>query len=344
MKQVAVLGLGLVGSLALAWSVYTDDGEGPPEGAIALYTDPGDALSSLQWDEEGATVLIESKRDRHGEYLWVSVTEEEPIPTAAPPAPEDADSDAVVDADTEADTEAARPTEPVTRSFKGNLQATELWATFSPLYALRDLSSGASSTAFGLDNPEATITVTIDGVATELQIGGETFGNRDRYVGRGEQVFLVDDGDLRPLQFAKTRLVERGLLPYGQPDVAQITLRGNGTEATWLHQDRELRGADYWAREATPDDGDEAVKDWMRKLLSVRAQAYVLEDELDHALEPVLTYTVTGDDGAWTVEVLRESTDGDNGRWYARSEYTRSLVELTRSLAVDAFMDMDVVL
>ena len=41
-----------------------------------------------------------------------------------------------------------------------------------------------------------------------MPVGGETWGSSDRYVGLEGRVFLVDDADLRPLQYGKTRLVE----------------------------------------------------------------------------------------------------------------------------------------
>ena len=81
----------------------------------------------------------------------------------------------------------------------------------------------------------------------------------------------------------------------------------------------------------------------MRKLLAVRAQAYLDEATLDVEMESVFSYTITGDDASFTVDVFREITEDDDPRWFARPEYNRSLVELTRSLATDAFVDVDVV-
>ena len=221
MRQVSVLGVGLLASLALAWSVYTDTTEVRDDGEVAMFVATDTSLESVSWADDEGTVRIEQKTDAKGDYFWVTITEEVAIAVAAPmpaddeDADSDADSDASADADSDADSDVDSDTEPVpevptetvTRSFKGNSQARELWENFSPLYALRDLSEGASTAAFGLDNPKATLTVSIAGQPTVFNVGGETFGAKDRYVGTGDRIFLVDDGSLRPLQYAKTCLL-----------------------------------------------------------------------------------------------------------------------------------------
>ncbi len=358
MKQVSVLGVGLLASLALAWSVYTDTSEVRDDGDVAMFAAANDSLESVSWADDDGTVRIEQKTDAKGDYFWVTITEEVAIAVPAPmpaideDADGDADSDATVDADSEADSDVDTdtqavpevPTETVTRSFKGNSQARELWDNFSPLYALRDLSEGASTAAFGLDDPKATLTVDISGQPTVFNVGGETFGAKDRYVGTADRVFLVDDSSLRPLQYAKTRLVERTVQPFESPSIVQVEVNADGRRAVWTHENRDDRGADYYALQGTPDEAVETTKSWMRKLLAVRAQAYLDEATLDVEMVPVFSYTVSGVDASFTVDVFREVTEDDDPRWFARPEYNRSLVELTRSLATDAFVDVDVVL
>ena len=57
-------------------------------------------------------------------------------------------------------------------------------------------------------------------------------------------------------------------------------------------------------------------------------------------ITPVLTFSTTGDGQAWTVEILEGSNDGTPG-YYARSDFNRALVQLTRSLATEAVDDLD---
>ena len=346
MRQVIALGTTLVLTLALSWSIYTDDGVVRDLSEVAIYADPGDTLASVAWSDEDGDVLVETRVDAKGDYLWVSITEE--VEVVSPEGPFGPDMDTDVDSDSDSDSGAQLPREPlterVTRSFKGNLQASEVWDNFSPLYAIRSLSESVDTTAFGLDDPSATIVVTGAWGTTQLVVGGETFGAKDRYVALADAVFLVDDGDLRPLQYAKTRLVERGLVPFTVREIAQIEVAADGRRAVWTHENRDDRVNDHWAPEGSPDARDDAVKSWMRKLLGVRAHSYEDDETFDVAVEPVLTYTVSGEGTSFQVQILREVVADDDPRWFARSEYTRSLVELTRSLATDAFMDVDVVL
>jgi len=333
MRQVLILSLGLAGSLALAWSVYTQEDVEREETDVAMYADPGDSLTRIAWDDDNGLIRIEERTDAKGSYLWVDITEQVPV------------ADAGADLDGDSDTGVPEVEyETVQRAFRANAEAASVWAQYAPLYAIRDLTEGGMMEAYGLDDPEATLSVTTRDGELTFNVGTETYGARDRYVGDGERIFLVDDAVLRPIMFAKTRLVERGLIPYAQPDIAAIAVSANGQSVVWTQQNRDDRGAHYWAPEGAEDDANDAVKSWMRKLLSVRSQSYLTEADLDIELESVLTYTARGDDDAFAVEVLREVTEDDNPRWFAKSEHARSLVELTRSLATDAFMDVAVVL
>jgi hypothetical protein len=81
----------------------------------------------------------------------------------------------------------------------------------------------------------------------------------------------------------------------------------------------------------------------MRKLTAVRAPAYLDEATLDVQMVHIFSYTVSGENASFAVDVYQETTEDDDPRWFARPEYNRSLVELTRSLATDTFVDVDVV-
>jgi hypothetical protein len=86
-----------------------------------------------------------------------------------------------------------------------------------------------TSAAFGLDDPKATLTVNINGQPTVFNVGGETFGAKDRYVGTGDRVFLVE-------------------------------VNSSGRRAMWTDENRDDRGADYYALQGTPDQAVETTK------------------------------------------------------------------------------------
>lgn len=211
--------------------------------------------------------------------------------------------------------------------------------------ALRELATDSTYDAktFGLDAPKGTLTVDKGGAPLVMQIGGETWGARDRYVQLDTKVFLVDDQDLRPLQYGKTRLVERAVQPLAEADLDSATVTQAGVTVGFTQKNREDRQAAYWARDAAPDQKDEVGATWLDKLLKVRVQSFPAADEVPATLTPVFSYSVTGHkDGAaatWTVDVLRDDS-ATPPEFYAKSAFDRSTVKLTRTLAAEVVADI----
>lgn len=338
MREIAILGAGLLGSLVLAYTVWTDDGSGAATDEVAVYRAAPSDLAAVTWTSATETVTLERRADAFGEYVWLTATEtvEVPVDGAAPDV--DPDSGAAGGEPPADAPEPAVRTETRTVSFRGNSAADDLWADFAPLMALRELVGATGTAAFGLDDPTATVSVRTASGAVELVVGGETYGSRDRYVSADGRLYLVDDRTLRPLQYARTRLVERNLFPTAQEEIHAITLEVDGVSATWTHRNPDDRRGAFWARDGG-EAADAAGETWITKALAVRASAYVDEAELDGALVPVVRFSVQDGERAWPVEILRAEGEGEGRAWYARSAYNRSTVELTPSLAADAFAD-----
>ncbi len=336
MRQVAINGAIL--ALSLAGALYTwqhRDDEPSDDTKVAMYQAAKGDVQKITWKADDLTVTLEHKKDASGEYTWVSTHEE--IKKAAPPvAPGDTDAPAVP--------EVAGEVEIKESAFLGNDAAAKLYDAFSPLMALRELAQDPSADpkTFGFDAPKATLTVDKGGQAIELLLGAETYGSRDRYVKQGDKVFLVDDQDLRPLQYGKTRLVERALQPFAEKDLESVLVRdAAGTSVNFVQKNREDREKAYWARDATPDTKDEIGATWLDKLIKVRAQGYPNADEIPATPTLMFSYTATGrKDGAaqsWTVEIVKNEADGE---FYAKSSYDRATVKLTKTLASEAVDDL----
>lgn len=333
MRQVALNGAVL--ALSLVGAFYTwqhRDDEPQDDTKVAMYQAAKGDVQKITWKADDLSVTLEHKKDASGEYLWVS-THEEVKKNAPPPTPGDTDAP-----------EVPGEVEVKESAFLGNDAASKLYDAFSPLMAMRELASdpAADPTTFGFDAPKATLTVEKGGQAIELVLGAETYGARDRYVKTGEKVFLVDDQDLRPLQYGKTRLVERALQPFVEKDLETVVVRdAAGTSVSFVQKNREDREKAYWARDSAPDTKDEIGATWLDKLIKVRAQGYPNADEIPAALTPMFSYTASGrKDGAaqsWTVEVLKNDADGE---FYAKSSYDRATVKLTKTLASEAVDDL----
>ena len=62
------------------------------------------------------------------------------------------------------------------------------------------------------------------------------------------------------------------------------------------------------------------------------------EADVPENLTDVFSYTIANDEYAWTISVKRDEVADT---WYAHTDYLRSTIELTSSLAADAVVDLD---
>lgn len=351
MRQVVILTGLLAVALVGSYTTWTaDDAETVKAGEVLVYNAGKDDLQKIVWDGKKGRVELERRSDAAGDYLWIVSTERKEVPVKAPePSTEGAGDNPppeAADAEDDAPAEPAAPeTELVetTSQYLGNTSADEVWTSFSPLKALRELGpvSGKDLSVLGFDEPTATMTVVRRSGPLELTVGGETYGSKDRYVRVGDKLYLVDDAALRPLEFANARLLERALHPLAEKDVGSVSVQTpDGKTLVGTQQNADDRAKAYWAREGTPDATDEVLGTWLGKLWRLRIQSYADPSEVGAALEPVFAYTVTGDGTSWTVEIVRETGDTGKEEYYARSTYNRSLAKLTRSLAGDAAADV----
>lgn len=355
MKQVVTLSVLLAAALVGSYATWTAPESAATSQGVPVYTVGATDLQKVEWRSESLDVVLEKLTDERGEYVRVTTTERrevpvedpDPIAEAADPAATDAEpaADEAPGDDTDAPAEPAEPAtrvEETRRTFVGNQMALDLWDDLAPLVALRDLgpADALDAAALGFEEPHATLVVHRKSGPLELAVGGETYGNRDRYVRHGGRVVLVDDLTLRPLIYANARLVERALQPFAEKDVQRVEIAdGEGRATTLVHQNAADPAKAFWARSESPDAADAAAGTWLGKLFRLRLLEHVDAAEVEGELAPVFRYTVHGRDGAWSVEVL-SAGEGDDVRYYARSDYNRGLVQLTQSLAAETIADL----
>ena len=189
-----------------------------------------------------------------------------------------------------------------------------------------------------------------------MDVGGETYGSKDRYVRYNDAIYLIDDATLRPLQYAASRLVERNLFPFKEADIEGVNVDlPDGTAHAFVQQNRDDRTKAYWARADALEEEDEIAGTWLGKVFKLRLRKYVDESEIEGTLTPVMTYSVSGKGERWSVEILKVDDGGTDlveeggivpaapkkDTWYARTAYNRSLVSLTESLVQDFVDDLD---
>jgi hypothetical protein len=343
--SAGIYGAVLLVSLGAAWARYTAAPEVELGDKVVMLQGESDDLESIVWIGKDVKTTIEARKDERGTYLWVSHSEMKvkkaphPAPPAEPAGPPTAEG-----AEVKPPEPPAPPVEEKVEEkqvFKAGADGDKLLKNLSPMLALRKLDKveGEKLATIGLSAPEEFIEITRKGRSVKLEVGGEAYGTRDRYVrdsATGE-IYLVDDEVLRPLKHARTRLPDRTLWTIEEKKIATVTL----TDAAGQKLEfRQLNAADpakaTWAP-AGREEGDEQIKTWMGKALKLKSTAYATADEDMSQLEARFTLSLTDEQGkSEKLEVLQAGPTGD---WWARSEHTRGYVKMlktsTSSLAED---------
>lgn len=343
MRQVIIYATLLVVLLCGAYLKWTAEPAPDSEDGVVLLAGEPDDITSVSWKSEDAEVLLTRKSDDHGDYLWVEHSKWEEQKIEGPTLPVD---DASAGSGEEAEELAELPTEKVERRtvFKASDKGDALLAKLAPLQAIRKLDQvDADKLAeIGLDAPTESLVLTRGGDTVTLEIGGEAYGTKDRYVrhvGTGD-IYLVDDQLVKDLEYSRTRLPDRSLWSLETPQIASVTIQHGDASRTLEQRNPDDPKAATWVP-AGQEDEDEQVTTWLGKALRLKGTTYVdpaaddgptdLQERFRMTLSPAAK-----DAQAETLVVLQDGEDGD---WYGRSEHTRGLLKLlkapTRAVADD---------
>ncbi|MBM4366695.1 MAG: DUF4340 domain-containing protein [Deltaproteobacteria bacterium] len=324
-----VYGVVLTVALGASWMHYTAGEEAAEKEGIVLVDATRDDVTKIVYAAPELEVAYELSTDASGPWGWVTVTDKKQKKAKEGETPP--------------------PVEPKITAFKAGSAGDKLIEGLAPLYAMRELVGvdDGKIESFGLTSPDTTVTIVTGGRTATLELGGETYGAKDRYVRHREssKYYVIDDELFKPLKFAATRLPERGLSSFAIEVLDSVTLGKGGKVVEWQQHNKDDRNADWWERIAAAGTGevdkkDETFANWLEKAMKVKSQSYVQADERPTDLQPSfdLTYRVKGKPD----ETIRFQTSGED--WYATSEFTHGLVKLTRSAARDAGDEVDDIL
>ncbi len=356
MKQVALMGgvfaLALLGSY-VTWTA--DEAPEDDDDAVVVFHADGDSLKRLSLTSEEVDVALTRKTDSKGDYLWVEVVERKekrapnPVHPDHPPLPDDDETSDEHEGEEgeDAHDEEGEEAEPEVEieitetAFAGNETAQETWEAFAPFLAIRELPATSGEVdVYGLAEPEMSIAVTRASGEITLEVGGEAYGTRHRYVAVSGSQYLVDHNVLRPLQYGKTRLVERRLYPFAEKDIEQIAVTRPGESRQFVQENRDDRATAFWADVGNTETEDVTGAAWLGKLLRVKVHTYDIDEGAEDTLDPVFTFTVTGGGESWPVAVLQQR-DAEKPDFYAQPAFNRTLVKLTKGAAREVIADLD---
>ena len=357
--SAAVYGGLLAILLGAAWAKWTAEPEVELDGKVVLVAGDADDIETITWTSEGKDdAHIERKSDDRGAYLWVTYTrytpkpepKPEPDPADGPPLPdvpgEPSDDAAPADDPDAAPTapDAAAPAPELvaeTQVFKAGDTGQELLDALSPLLALRKLEADPDKLAtIGLTEPTEFLEIVRKGRTVKLDVGGEVYGTRDRYVrnsGTGE-IFLVDDELLRPLKYARTRLPDRTLWATERAKVSRVTLVGANGSLVVEQENASDADKARWIPAGDAEVDDEQLQTWMDKALKLKGSAYAGPDDPSEGLEERFSLVLEPESGPSTT--LKVMVDPDGG-WWGESEHTRGRVKLLRAQTTSLADDID---
>jgi hypothetical protein len=316
--------LGLFGVATLvAFTAATHKTE-PVEGKrveAELWGGKPDAIESITLTSDERIVKVTPHKDAEGRYAVVDITK-----TTSNAKSEDGDTDSSN-----------------VSSAKGPKQFIAVDALEALLPALAPAKSYRSLgvlpqtrlVEYGLDKPESTLQVRISGQTHQLDIGAFTPGSSDYYV-RNPATGVVTTfaaESITRLKYGESRLIERDLHGFKVDDVENVVVSAGGKSRKL----QRIVGKPAWADLATPTVQDETAGNWLLKVQRLKPVNFV---EKPANLGTVFVRVDYNDAkrSLGYLELYRST--GTEQKYFARTERTRWVVELPKSLVEPIDQDL----
>lgn len=318
--------------LGASWKVSQTDGEERTsiEGYTVLDWQPSE-LQGLTFVSEDRTLSMDIQsleNDRF--YSWATLVERKEV--QKPLDQEGSSLESFPGSGDAAEVETYTEEVEETSVFKTGGSVADLLETLAPFKAKRLIEANPTPDRleqWGL--AESVRSVVIRGADEEHRflLGGATYKTKDRYVQseRDGAVYLLDGTPFRKLDRSVRSLTDKSLLGAKESEIESIQIRGSGKSLVLEHRNRADRQNHRWVPQGNQDNA-EPLADWVLKLIRLLAADYVQPEEVPTNLQTVLEADAATDFGAvnWT---LHKGTDPDGVvRWYAKSSYTRALVNV----------------
>ncbi|MCY3970163.1 MAG: hypothetical protein OXG74_09530 [Acidobacteria bacterium] len=242
--------------------------------------------------------------------------------------------------------------------FVGGRQVEAAWRGLEPLRAVRVLEGvdGTKLEELGLaggESPPERLTLTVRDHEVRYRLGGRPFGGADRYArrepgpdGEGDAagtVLVLPSEVVSSLGGGAELLMERRLLASSRPEVETMSLRRPGAGVSEPLRILQRTGANltdtYWTVSGS-DEADADIGTWVDKFFRLSVTGYRSgEPGADWRSEAVIRVE-SREHGASTLEIW-SAPAGEGRAWFARSPFTRLVVELSASLAEEVCADLD---
>lgn len=301
MKEVKLYTVALVALMVMAYLSWTKKDEAREQTAVTLLDGKPDGIERVELYTKTSTVLL-TFRDISGERVpWFEV-------------------------------EGSRKT----RVFVGGEKVDKLLEDFGPFEALRSLGKGLSDKELeltGLDAPERKLVINRKGTSKTFHVGERTSGARDHYVRpkSSKEVFIVASKVLSDLQFPEGKFMQRKLRDAARTEVDKVTISADKGTLVALQKNRLSTRDAFWALEATPDQKNETLGNYLDKLEKLTAVEYLADPKTYDGASAVLEAVWSSEDGEELGRVsLRRAGEGKSAAYYAISTATKVPVKVSR--------------
>ena len=340
MKPLVLHGGLLVVAAGLAYSVWNKDEPAPEKQQALVDVWGGSQASFTKLSFEGKTrkVRLEGQKDALG-YYYVTTVDKEDAPPADPHA-------GVPNAPLKAPDGSETKPKKETSRFVSVKAGETLVKALAPLQAVRAVGKVEANRneEFGLDKPEGTLKVTIDGKEHVLVIGGTTPGGSERYARyqNSGEVFAISGDIAQSLMFGDSRLPERELHGFKNDEVSKVRLQKAGKSRELVRVKDKNEG---WGDPSAPTKQDETAGNWMSKLGRLRGSDFVEKPSKALRPEDAIVRVEYFDAGKSIGFVELYKLPGEKGNDYlARTEWDRWYVKVPATAAEQIEQDLGSVL
>lgn len=364
MNRSAWVHLALLGAaLVAAYLVWTREPTPSEDTTVKVLSLP--QLQRVQYEDTTHKVTISRRSDKTGDYDWVKVeklqtkrTPVAPVKSPQAPSPQPASASAAANPPKPPRMQVTKTWQP--KDFKGNRTAGQLFAALTELPALRALGKvdAAKLKEFGLAMNQARLTLTSGSINRTFLIGGQTFGNMDRYIeDKGDQrVYIVHQRLLKDLEDAEHRLFEPQLHAFETKDFDRVVVQSQGARKVLIQHKRDTPATAFWTEEGATDTGHgkDVYRNWLIKLFRLHATDYTDPNAPPKGLKPHVnvSYYDRGkqigflelSDQVTLVPGTVAAAPGGASDYYATTESTRVPVRVAKPLAQQLVNEVDALL
>lgn len=340
MKPLVWHGAVLLVSAGLAYSVWNKDEPAPEkeQSSVDVWGGSQASFSKLSFEGKTRKVRLESQKDALG-YYYVAAVDKDDAPDPHANVPGHGDKGPLKPPEASGDKKE-------TTRFVSVKAGETLVKALAPLKALRAVGKvePGRNEEFGLDKPEGTLKVTVDGKEHVLVIGATTPGGNERYAryqNNGE-VFAISGDIAQSLMFGESRLPERDLHGFKNDEIVKVRVTKGGKSRELLRVKEKNEG---WADVASPTKQDETAGNWMAKVGRLRGSDFVEKPAAPVKPEDAVVRVeyFDGSKSVGFVELYKQPGEKGN-EFLARTEWGRWYVKVPASTAEQVEQDVGSVL